>query len=85
MVTAFDAEAELFQQGLMQFFNLARWEFSRIATFFADKEPGVVLMAGVITTNECIEAADTVDDAQLEQEVQGTVYRRRCRVEALFG
>ena len=66
MVAGFDAEAEFLHQSLVQLLDLFRGQLGRIAAFFADKEAGVVFVAGVITADERVKAADTVNDAQLE-------------------
>ena len=77
MVAAFDAETEFLHQSLVQFLYLIRGQFGRVAALFADKEAGVMFMAGVVTADERVKAANAVNDTQLEQEIQSAIDGRR--------
>jgi hypothetical protein len=63
-----------------------RWfiQFSHVLAFAADQKLTVVRGTRCSATGISIEALDTMDEAMLEQKLQGAINGRRCGLDPIF-
>ena len=69
MITGRDVEAERFTKIVVESLDTCCGKFSRIAALGADEKARIVFVTRVVATNEGVETADAVHDAEIEQEV----------------